>query len=153
MYWPNLYTTAKIDNDSGVHLSLHSNCHHQTVFAKLNLELVYPPPYVREVWHYKDANTELIRRAVNKFNWQSAFLNTNVNAKVDIFNSTVLNILSNFIPHEVVVCDDKEENSIDPRKKNAAFKNYCNNSSTVDLKYRLKYLEACLNASIEFAKW
>ena len=27
-----------------------------------------------------------------------------------IFNSTVLNILSNFIPHEVVVCDDKEEN-------------------------------------------
>ena len=50
------------------------------VFAKFNLELVYPPPYVREVLHYKDAKTELIRRAVNKFNWQRAFLNTNVNA-------------------------------------------------------------------------
>ena len=25
-----------------------------------------------------------------------------------IFNKTVLNILSNFIPHEVIVCDDKD---------------------------------------------
>ena len=89
-----------------VHSSLHSNCHHQIIFAKFNLEAVYPPPYVREVWHYKDAYTELIRRAINESNWQRAFLNTNINEKVDIFNSTVLNILSNFIPHEVVVCDD-----------------------------------------------
>ena len=25
-----------------------------------------------------------------------------------IFNKTVLNVLSNFIPHEVIVCDDKD---------------------------------------------
>ena len=47
--------------ESGVHSSLHSNCHHQITFAKFNLEILYPPPYVREVWHNKDANTELIR--------------------------------------------------------------------------------------------
>ena len=29
-----------------------------------------------EVWHYKDANIELIRLAINEFNWQRAFLNT-----------------------------------------------------------------------------
>ena len=59
-------------NESGVHLPLHSDCHHQIIFAKFNLEIAYPPPYVQEVWHYKDANTELIRQAINEFNWKRA---------------------------------------------------------------------------------
>ena len=32
----------------------------------------------------------------------------NVNEKVAIFNNTILNILSNFNPHEAIVCDDKD---------------------------------------------
>ena len=94
--------------ESGVHPSLHPNCHHQIVFAKFNLQIYYPPPYPREIWHYKQANTELIRRAITDFNWDRAFLNTNVNEKVSIFSNTILNILSNFIPHETIVCDDKD---------------------------------------------
>ena len=115
-------------------------------------------PYVWEVWHYKDANTELISRAINEFNWQRAFLNPNLNEKLDIFNSTILNILSNFIPREVVVCDDKDPPWCNKKiraliqGKNAAFKNYRNNSTNIDLKCRLKYLQACLNASIEVSK-
>ena len=111
-----------------------------------------------EVWHYKDANTELIRRAINEVNWQRAFLITNVNEKVDIFNSTILNIFSNFIPHEFVVCDDKDPPWFNKKiraliqEKYVAFKNDRNNSSNIALKCRLKYLQACLNASIEFAK-
>ena len=34
-------------------------------------------------------------------------MNKHVDGKVLIFNKTVSNVLSNFIPHEVVVCDDK----------------------------------------------
>ena len=94
--------------ESGVHPSLHPNCRHQIVFAKFNLQIYYPPPYPREIWHYKQANTELIRRAITDFNWDRAFLNTNVNEKVSIFSNTILNILSNFIPHETIVCDDKD---------------------------------------------
>ena len=45
----------------------------------------------------------------------------------------------------------QKNKSINPRK-NVAFKNYCNNSSNIDLKCRLKYLQACLNASVEVAK-
>ena len=41
---------------SGVHPSLHLNCHHQIVFAKFNLTVFYPPPYKRLVWHYQQAN-------------------------------------------------------------------------------------------------
>ena len=31
-----------------------------------------------------------------------------VNEKVNIFNKTILNILNNFIPHEILTCDDKD---------------------------------------------
>ena len=94
--------------ESGVQPSLHLNYHHQTVFAKIYLQIYYPPPYPREIWHYKQANTELIRRAVTDFNWDRAFLNANVNEKVSVFINTILNILSNFIPHDTIVCDDKD---------------------------------------------
>ena len=94
--------------DSGVHSPLHSNCHHQIVFAKFNLHVVYLPPYLREIWHYREVNTRPIRRAINEFNWEREFSNINVNEKVDIFNRTILNILSNFIPHETIVCNDKD---------------------------------------------
>ena len=92
--------------DSGVHSSLHPSCHHQIVFAKLNLRIVYPPPYLREIWHDREANTGIIRRAIKQFNWEIAFSNKSVNEKVDIFNRSILNILSKFIPHEIIVCDD-----------------------------------------------
>ena len=68
--------------DSGVHLFLHPNCHHQIVYAKFNLEIRYTPPYLREVLHYKDANTELIPRAFNGFDWTRAIPNTSVNGKL-----------------------------------------------------------------------
>ena len=43
--------------NSGLHSSLHPNCHH----AKLNLKILYPPPYERIVWHYQDANNDPIQ--------------------------------------------------------------------------------------------
>ena len=94
--------------ESGVHLSLHPNCHHQIIFAKFNLKIYYPPPYLREVWHYKEANADLIKRAISNFNWEEAFSNTNINEKVSLFNKTILNILYNYIPHETIICDDKD---------------------------------------------
>ena len=127
--------------ESGVHPSLHVNCHHQLVFAKFNLQIYYPPPYPREIWHYKQANSELIRRAISNFNWNRAFLNTNVNEKVSIFVSTVMNILSNFIPHETIVCDDK-----DPPWFNKAIK------SLIQLLQRLRLLQEKLNSFISVSK-
>ena len=40
---PNLIT------DAGVHPSFHLKCHHQVIYAKLNLQKEYPPSYNREV--------------------------------------------------------------------------------------------------------
>ena len=42
--------------ESGVHSSLHQNCHHQIIYPKINLKVFFPPLYEREVWHYQRAN-------------------------------------------------------------------------------------------------
>ena len=64
---------------SGVQFSLHQNCHHQILFARFNLKVVFPPPYEREVWHFKNANVGHIRKAVIGFQWKKSFQNMNVN--------------------------------------------------------------------------
>ena len=47
---PNLFV------NSGVHASLHPNCHHQIVHSSFGLNISYPPPYQRLVWDYKKAD-------------------------------------------------------------------------------------------------
>ena len=59
--------------ESGGHPSLHSNCHHQIIYSKFDLQDFYPPSYLREVWHYKDTKTELIRYSIAMFDWVKAF--------------------------------------------------------------------------------
>ena len=54
--------------ESGVHPSLHPNCQHQIIFETFNLKVHYPPPYYRQVSHYLEADTELIRPAIDLFN-------------------------------------------------------------------------------------
>ena len=94
--------------ESGVHPSLNPNCHHQIVFAKFNLMIFYPPLYSREVWHYREENTDLTRRAISNSNLEKACYNTTVSKKVYIFNETILNVLSNYIPYESLTYDDKD---------------------------------------------
>ena len=128
--------------DSGVHSSLYLNRHHQLVYAKFNLKATYRHPYLQDVWHYKDANIELIRRAIDKFNWTRAFSNTSVSEKV---NNTILNIPSNFIPHEILRWEDKDPpwfnkniKGINQEKNIEA--DYWNNSSNTVLKNCLTHL-------------
>ena len=87
--------------ESRVHPSLHSNCHHQIVFTKLNLMMLSTTIF----WHYSKANTDLIRRAIGNFDWEKAFFNSTV-AKKDciFFNKTILNVISNYISLETLIC-------------------------------------------------
>ena len=94
--------------DSGIHPSLHQNCYHQVIFCKLNLKIEYPQPYTREVWDYGKAQTDLINRAIDQFDWVNLFLDTNINEKVILVNRTILNIFHNFIPNKMILCDDRD---------------------------------------------
>ena len=121
---------------SGIHSSLHQNCHNQIVFAKFNLKVYYPPLYEREVWHFKKANTDHMKRAINGFPWERSFANLDINDKVYLFNKTIKNILSNFIPHETITFDDRDPPWINSQvkhlinEKNAMYKNYLKNNKS-----------------------
>ena len=119
--WIDLIFTSQpnLVMQSGIHSSLHSNCHHQIVFAKFNLSVLYPPPYERTVWYYQRANTEFIRRAIDQFDWLRAL------SKIS----------------ETIICDDRDLPCINKEikklmvEKNLAFKLYCcSNKNTFVLK-------------------
>ena len=59
--------------DSGVHPTLHGNCHHQIIFSKFNLMIEYPPPYERLVWDYEKANIDSIQNFLKQINWRILF--------------------------------------------------------------------------------
>ena len=88
------------------------------MYAKFNLKIHFPPPYEQEIWQHGQGNTELIWREVHEFNWQRAFNNLNINERVSFFNKSILNIVSNFIPHETVTCDERDRPWINTRIKN-----------------------------------
>ena len=58
--------------ESGVHSSVHPNCHHQITYARFNLKIHYPQPYEREIWHYDQEIVDHIRKEVDLFAWQKA---------------------------------------------------------------------------------
>ena len=77
------------------------------MFQRFSLKVVFPPPYEREVWHFKKANIDH-RKAINDFEWEKSFQNTNVNYMVHLFNRTIKNILRNLIPHETITCENRD---------------------------------------------
>ena len=94
--------------NSGVHASLHPNCHHQVVHASFNLNISYPPPYQRLIWDYKKAGSVKIRKALDLINWERLFNNKNINEQVSILNETILNVFSNYVPNKYITIDDKD---------------------------------------------
>ena len=94
--------------DCGIHPSLHLNCHHQIVYCKLDLKIVYPPPYQRCAWDFKRANIDSIRKAIKMIDWHFMLLNKNVHEQVSTFNTTLMDIFSNYIPNIYITVDDKE---------------------------------------------
>ena len=50
--------------------------------------------------HFSQANSDHIKRAVDLFDWESALIDSNVNEQVSVFNDTITNSMSNFVPNE-----------------------------------------------------
>ena len=108
---PNIVVESCVDS------SLHPNCQHQIAFTKFNLKIHYPPPHLREVWRYKEANASLIKRSINNFNREKAFSNTDINVKVSFFSKTIFNVTKNYTSHDTIICNHK-----DPPWFNSRFK-------------------------------
>ena len=144
--------------ESGVHPSLHTSCHHQIIYAKF-IKIYYPPPYEREIWHYEAAKIyKVIKNAISEFFWERAFENRSIGEKVSIFNKTIKNILSNYIPHETITIDDRDPPWINKtvktliEKKSKAYHLYKQNKQNIALFEKFQSLQIQLNDLIEHRK-
>ena len=116
--------------------SLHQDFHRQIIFAQINLKIYNSPPYKRLVWNYKKANIDVINLTIKSFNWENDF--NDIISQVELFNETLMNIFSNFIPSKI----KRFENS-DPPWMNADIE------SKIKLKHKLhhRYLRQKILAS------
>ena len=58
--------------------------------------------------NHKKANTESIRKSLESVNWKTLFNNKTVKKQIPIFNETIINISSNFVPNKLVTFDDSD---------------------------------------------
>ena len=94
--------------NNGVFPLIHQSCHHQIVFAKVNLKIFYPPPYTWHIWDYSNVNYEATNNAIDGFDWEKAFSNVNVHMQVKLFNETLSNIFMNFGPNKLLTVDERD---------------------------------------------
>ena len=87
---------------SGVELSLYEKCNHNLIYGKINFNVPLPPPYIREVWDYKNAKVENIQQSVSGIDWDFMFQGKTVNQKVNILNECLSNVFHNFIPNKKI---------------------------------------------------
>ena len=128
------------------------------MFSRFNVKISYPFLYEREIWHCKKANIDLIQQAVHEFNWERAFHRKNINEEVSILNNTSNDVISNFIPHETITCDDKKPPWFDKniinliKNKNIFYKPHTANENSNDKKEAIKELQNKLTSTTENAK-
>ena len=86
--------------ETGVHPSLHAQCHHHIIYGELSIRNITPPPYRRQVWYYDSADVLAIRKSIQMFRWRESIGALMCpNQQVEILTETLLNIFSNYIPN------------------------------------------------------
>ena len=100
------------------YVSIFEKCHCSIIFGKIDLCVPLPPAYVREVWDYSKANAENIKKAISSFNWNKAFENLSIDAKVELLNETLLNIFRNYIVRLPSASVDKWQHKKKVKTKN-----------------------------------
>ena len=74
-----------------------------------------------------------------------------MNEKDNIFNTTIKNILSNYIPHEAIKCDDREPPWIILEKRQA-YKSYFRSNKSLQFLNRFQFFQTKLISLIEKSK-
>ena len=150
---PNLFV------NSGVHPTLHEQCHHQIVYGKLSTSNIKQPPYTRRIWVYDKSDSANIKRSIEMFNWQKHLGSLQCsNEQVKLLNETLLNSYSNFIPNKTKNIRPKEvpwmtrsiKNFL--RKKNRIYRNAIKKGHPIEQSDRLKKMIADGATMIENAK-
>ena len=80
---------SNLSVNSGIHASLHTS-------------------FQRLIWHYKKADSEKIRKALDSVKWEILYSKKDIDARFAVFNKTILNIFCNYVPNKYITIDDKD---------------------------------------------
>ena len=120
----------------------------------MNLKVEYPPPYQRLVWNFQKSNNGAIKSAIKLVDWNFLFSHKNVHEQVVIFNQTLMNIFSNYIPNKLITVDDKDPpwmNQYIKKKildKKVACKFFNTNNKNYDFSLKLQTISTELSEMI-----
>ena len=120
----------------------------------MNLKVEYPPPYQRLVWNFKKSNNGAIKSAIKLVDWNFLFSHKNVHEQVVIFDQTLMNIFSNYIPNKLITVDDKDPpwmNQYIKKKildKKVACKFFNTNNKNYDFSLKLQTISTELSEMI-----
>ena len=124
-----------------------------TLHSKLNLKIEYPSLYEQLAQDYKNADTQSINKAIEMFNWEKFFQNKNIHDHLKLFNETIVNIVSNYIPNKCITCNNKDlpwSNDHTKRlinQKNEIFKKYLKDGKPTSVQETLQNLYMGSNRS------
>ena len=66
-------TNQSLISNHGVDALIFDKCHHNIIYGKINIRVSLSPTYVPEVWDYKKANIENVKKTIPNFEWNKAF--------------------------------------------------------------------------------
>ena len=75
------------------------------------------PSYKRQIWDYAKADKDEIRQFLTNIDWISKFKDLSTDEMIQQFTSTVMGIMSRFIPKKMIICNDKDPPWIIPAIK------------------------------------
>ena len=87
----------------GTLASLLTQCHHNIIYAKIDLASKLPKPSKQRKWDYKNADVGSIRKCLFEINWERNIFHTNPNNQVELLTESILNTFSNFCPKKTVI--------------------------------------------------
>ena len=84
-------TNTNVNSKHGVDVSIFEKWYHNIIFGKIDICVPLPPSYVHgrgtqmscDAWDYSKANAENIKKAISSFNWNKAFENPSIDAKLN----------------------------------------------------------------------
>ena len=94
-----------------------------------------------------------IERAIKDFDWENKLSLIDINDQVVLFNETIVNIISNFIPNETMTLDDRDPPCFNKNIKNMInYKNVIYNKlirhDDSHLQLHLRYFQDLLKTKI-----
>ena len=88
-----------------------------------------------------------LKKTIEQFSWLKSFRNLCIKNMVYFFNKTTKNILSNYIPHETITCDDRGPPWINSKTKplvqdiNNKYRSYILSNKNPKIFTKVKYLQ------------